>query len=62
MTDWPHEKIHAACVAYIRKHATRQAEWRFTHLDALPERLGRIVQLAAGERSDVSCFHDAQRW
>lgn len=62
MTDWPHEKIHTACLAYVRRHATREADWRFTRLDTLPERLGRIVQLDDGERSIVSCFIDAQRW
>jgi hypothetical protein len=40
----------------------QEAKWRFTRLGTLPERLGRIVQLDAGELSIVSCFIDAQRW
>jgi hypothetical protein len=62
VSDWPHEKIHAACLASIRRHATNEPDWRFTRLDVLPERLGRIAPLDAGERSIVSCFIDAQRW
>lgn len=62
MSDRPHEKIRSDCLAYIRKHATNEPDWRFTRLDALPERLGRIAQLDAGELSIVSCFIDAQRW
>src|SRR5262245_9114222 len=62
MSDWPPEKTHAICLASIRRHAINEANWRFTHLDALPERLGRIAPLEAGELSIVSCFIDAQRW
>lgn len=40
----------------------KDGEWRFTRLDGLPEQLGRIVRLTAGERPIVSCFIDAQRW
>ena len=62
MPEWPHETIRSASLAYIRKHAIRESEWRFTRLDTLPERLGRVVQLEPGELSIVSCFIDAQRW
>lgn len=62
MSDWPHDKIASHCLAYIRKHAMREPDWRFTRLGALPERLGRIAPLDAGELSIVSCFIDAQRW
>ena len=60
--DWPHEKIRAAALGYITKHTTKEFEWRFTCLDALRERLARIVHLDADERPIVSCFVDAQRW
>lgn len=60
--DWPHEQIHSVALRYIRKHAMKEPEWRFTVLDTLPQRLPRIVQLNAGERSIVACFVDAQRW
>ncbi len=62
MNDWPPERVHSICLASIRRHAMKEADWRFTRLDVLPERLGRIVQLDAGELSIVSCFIDAQRW
>ena len=62
MNDWPHDKIRSASLAYIRRHATNEADWRFTRLDTLPERLARIVQLDTGEHSVVNCFIDAQRW
>ena len=39
-----------------------EPEWQFTVLDALAQRLDRIVQLAAAERAIVTCFVDAQRW
>ena len=62
MTNWPHEKIQPVSLRYIREHATKEAEWRFTRLGALPERLARIARLDPGELSVVSCFIDAQRW
>ena len=40
----------------------KESEWRFTCLDALPERLVRIVQLDTHELPIVTCFVDAQRW
>ena len=43
-------------------HTANEPDWRFTTLDALPERLGRIVRLDTGERPIVACFIDAQRW
>jgi len=61
-TDWPHEKICSAALRYITKHTMKESPWRFTCLDSLPERLGRIVQLEARERPVVTCFIDAQRW
>ena len=39
----------------------KESEWRFTGLDGLPERLGRIVRLEASERAIVTCFIDARR-
>lgn len=60
--DWPHEKICSAALRYITKHAIKESSWRFTCLDRLPERLGRIVRLEASERPIVTCFIDAQRW
>ena len=62
MSDWPHEKIASRCLAYVRKYATREPDWRFTRLGALPERLGRIAPLEPSELAIVSCFIDAQRW
>jgi hypothetical protein len=62
MSDWLHEKIHAAALRYIREHATRESEWRFTVLDALPQQLGRVVHLDADERAIVTCFVDSLRW
>ena len=62
MSDWPHDKIHSAALRYIRKYATKEAEWRFTRIGALPERLARVVRLDPDERPLVSCFIDAQRW
>jgi hypothetical protein len=47
---------------YIRAHVATEADWRFTRIDALPERLARIARLQPAERSLVSCFIDAQRW
>ena len=54
-SDWPHEKIRSVALRYIREHAAKEAEWRFTRLDALPERLARIVHLDEPERAIVSC-------
>jgi len=62
MTPWPHEKIHSVALRYIREHATNESAWRFTRIDALPERLARIVRLDGAERTLVSCFIDAQGW
>jgi hypothetical protein len=62
MSDWPHDKIHSSALHYIRKRAAKEAEWRFTRIDALPERLARLVRLDDDERPIVSCFIDAQRW
>ena len=59
---WPHDKIHAAAVPYIRKHAAKETEWRFTRVDALPDQLARIVRLEPDERVIVSGFIDALRW
>jgi hypothetical protein len=62
MSQWPHEKIRSVAVRYIKESATKESEWRFTCLDALPERLGRVVRLEESERAIVSCFIDGQRW
>ncbi len=59
---WPHEQIRSVALRYMRKHTTKEAEWRFTVLDALALRLARIVQLDTDERAIVTCFVDAQRW
>jgi len=59
---WPHEQIHSVALRYIRKHTLNEAEWRFTTIDALGQRLARIVQLDPVERAIVTCFVDAQRW
>jgi hypothetical protein len=56
------EEIRSLCLAYIRKRAVNEPHWRFTRLDALPERLARIVQPDVDELPVVSCFIDAQRW
>jgi len=61
-SDWPHDKIRSASLAYIRKTCGERGRLAFTRLDALPERLARIVQLDPGEHSVVNCFIDAQRW
>lgn len=61
-TEWPHEKVRSAALFYIRKHTAKETDWRFTLLDALPQRLGRIVHLNANERAIVTCFVNAQRW
>jgi hypothetical protein len=60
--DWPHERIRTAALEYIRKHTAKESEWRFTWVDALPERLVRIVPLEAEERPIITCFVDATRW
>jgi hypothetical protein len=60
--DWPHEKIRTVALRYIKKHTTNHSQWRFTSLDALPERLVRIVPLDPQELPIVTCFIDAQRW
>jgi hypothetical protein len=60
--EWPHEKIRSVALRYIKKAAMKEAEWRFTCLDVLPERLVRIVPLDTQERPIVTCFIDAQRW
>ena len=60
--QWPHEKIRSVALRYIKESATKESEWRFTCLDALPERLGRVVRLEESERAIVSCFIDGQRW
>jgi len=62
MSDWPHDRIYTAAIRSIRAHVKSDADWRFTHIDALPERLARIAPLNPDERSLVSCFIDAQRW
>lgn len=62
MGDWPHERIHSVCLAYIRKRSMNDRDWRYTRLGALPDRLARIAPLQADELSVVSCFIDAQRW
>ena len=49
-------------LAYIREAATNEAQWRFTRLDALSERLARIARLDEAERAIVSGFIDGQRW
>jgi hypothetical protein len=43
MSDWPHNKIHTVALRYIRKHVARETDWRFTHIDSLPERLSRYA-------------------
>lgn len=60
--SWPHEKIHSTALEYIRTHSSKQPDWRFTVLDALAQRLARIIQLDTDERPIVTCFIDAQRW
>jgi hypothetical protein len=59
---WPHERIHSVALRYIRTYTEKESEWRFTVLDALAQRLSRIVQLDADERAIVTCFIDAQHW
>ena len=54
--DWPHEQIRRAALQYIREHTAKESEWRFTCVDALGERLVRIVSLEAEERPIVTCF------
>ena len=61
-SDWPHEKIRPVALRYIREHSTGEPQWRFTTLDALPDRLARIVHLDGAEEPVVSCFVDGQRW
>ena len=60
--SWPHEQIHSVALRYIKSHTVKEPEWRFTVLDALAQRLARIVQLDTNERAIVTCFVDAQRW
>ena len=60
--NWPHEKIRSVALRYIRDHAVKEAEWRFTSLDALAERLARIVTIGAPERTVVSSFIDGLNW
>jgi hypothetical protein len=62
MSEWPHKVIQAAVVQYIRSHAMKQTDWRFTQLEVLHDALSRVIQLAAAELCVVSCFIDAQRW
>jgi len=40
----------------------QESQWRFTVLDAMAQRLARIVRLETTERAIVTCFIDAQRW
>ena len=56
------DSVGSAALRYITKHIMKESEWRFTGLDALPERLIRIVHLNADERPIVTCFVDAQRF
>lgn len=60
--DWPHQKIHSVALPFIREHATKEPDWRFTRLDVLPERLARIVHVEEPERALVSCFVDGLNW
>lgn len=60
--SWPHEKIHTGALRYIRAHTVDESAWRFTCLDALPERLGRIIRLDEPEQAIVSCFIDGLNW
>ena len=60
--NWPHEKIRSVALRYIREHAVKETEWRFTGLDALPERLARIVTIGEPERVVVSSFIDGMNW
>lgn len=62
MSEWPHTSIHAALLQYIRSHAMKQSNWRFTQLEVLHDPLARIIQLDPGELCVVSCFIDGQRW
>jgi hypothetical protein len=61
-TAWPHEKIRSAALVYINRHTASKTEWCFTILDALAQRLSRVVKLSENERPIVSCFVSAQRW
>ena len=60
--NWLHEKIRSVALRYIREHAVEETEWRFTGLDALPERLARIVTIGEPEQTVVSCFIDGMNW
>ena len=61
-TTWPHEEIRCAALVYIKTHTANKTEWRFTILDALAQRLSRVVHLNENERPIVSSFVSAQRW
>lgn len=62
MSEWPHARIQAALLEYIRGHSMKQPNWRFTQLEALHEPLMRVLQLEPQELCVVSCFIDGQRW
>jgi hypothetical protein len=61
-TAWPHEEIRSVALAHIKRHTANKTEWRLTTLDALAQRLSRVVHLGENERPIVSCFVSAQRW
>jgi hypothetical protein len=54
--------IQAALLQFIRSHAMKQSNWRFTQLEVVHDALARVIQLAANELCVVSCFIDGQRW
>jgi hypothetical protein len=62
MSEWPHTSIQAALLQYIRSHAMKQSNWRFTRLQVVHDALARVIQLDPGELCVVSCFIDGQRW
>jgi hypothetical protein len=62
MSEWPHTSIQAALLQYIRSHAMKQSNWRFTQLEVVHDALARLIQLDPGELCVVSCFIDGQRW
>jgi hypothetical protein len=62
MSEWPHQYLRAALLQYIRSHAMKQPNWRFTQLEVLHDALARVISMQPGELCVVSCFIDAQRW
>lgn len=62
MSEWPHTLIQTALLQYIRSHAMKQSNWRFTQLEVVHDALARLIQLDPRELCVVSCFIDGQRW